>query len=119
MEKSKMKAMLDRYYEGIVGGQEWGSLLSDDFLLSGTVAKDSKGRDAYVNNNFFKMVQGLQVKSMVIEGDSACAVVDYALQSPKGKAFACEVAEIWKAKSGKLVSVAIYFDTAAFQKSME
>ena len=36
----------------------------------------------------------------------------------KGNKFNADVAEVWKAREGKLVSIAIYFDTAYFQKSM-
>jgi ketosteroid isomerase-like protein len=39
--------------------------------------------------------------------------------SPKGKSFSSDVAEIWKVKDGKLDSLVIYFDTAAFQESMK
>jgi hypothetical protein len=38
--------------------------------------------------------------------------------SPKGNRFNADVAEVWKAREDKLVSIAIYFDTAYFQKSM-
>jgi ketosteroid isomerase-like protein len=38
--------------------------------------------------------------------------------SPKGRPFKCDVAEFWRAKDGMLVSVSIYFDTAAFGASV-
>ncbi len=119
MENSKKtKELLNKYYEGLSRKGEWGALLSENFLLTGTVAKETRGRDAFVNNPFFKLVKGLKVKTMIIDGESACAVVNYDLVSPKGKSFSSEVAEIWKVKNGKLDSIAIYFDTAAFQNSM-
>ena len=55
---------------------------------------------------------------MIVERDSACALVNYDLVSPKGKSFTCDVSEIWSIKSGKLDSLAIYFDTAAFGNFM-
>lgn len=117
-DSNMTKELLDRYYDRLTKRGDWGSLLSDDFLMTGTVVKESRGREAHMNNNFFRGVLGLRVKNMIIEGDSACAIVNYDLVSPKGNRFDADVAEIWKARGGKLISIAVYFDTAYFQKSM-
>ena len=109
---------MTEYYDDLLRRKKWQKLLSRDFLLSGTVARESHGRDLYVNNSFFKMVRSFELREMIVDGDSAFAVVDYDLVSPKGKKMSCDVAEFWKAKDGKLDSVAIYFDTAAFSKFM-
>ena len=93
-------------------------MLSENILLTGTVAKESKGKELFVNNNFFKMVKDLKLKRMIVENENACALVNYDLTSPKGKNFSADVAEIWNVKDGKLESLAIYFDTAEFQKSV-
>jgi ketosteroid isomerase-like protein len=111
--------ILKRYYFGLSSKGDWHSMLSEDILLTGTIAKESKGKEPFVNNNFFKMVKGLKVLGTIVENEKACALVSYDLMSPKGKSFSSDVAEIWKVKNGKLDSLAIYFDTAAFQKSME
>ena len=58
------------------------------------------------------------MKRMIVAGDRACAIVNYDLVSPRGNKFNADVAEIWEAKNGKLDSIAIYFDTALFQKAM-
>lgn len=110
--------MLTSYYEGLAKKEGWGRLLSDGFLLSGTVAKESRGREEYVANAFFKAVQSLDVKQLIAEGHHGFAVVSYKLKSSRGTPFTCDVAEYWTAKNGRLDSVAIYFDTAAFSKSM-
>ncbi len=47
-------------------------MLSDEFLLTGTVAKESREREAYANNNFFKGIRSLKAKSMLIDGNNAC-----------------------------------------------
>ncbi len=117
-DSNMTKELLDRYYDRLTKKGDWGSLLSDDFFMTGTVVKESRGREAYMNNNFFRCILGLRVKNMIIEGDSACAIVNYDLMSPKGNRFDADVAEIWKARGGKLISIAVYFDTAYFQKSM-
>ncbi len=115
---SEVKHLLKQYYDGLSNKGDWHSMLSETILLTGTVAKESVGKEQFVNNNFFKMVRGLNVKSVIMENDDACAVVHYDLMSPKGKSFTSDVAEIWKAKKGKLESLAIYFDTAQFQKDI-
>jgi hypothetical protein len=112
------RALLDSYYAALSTGRDWGRPLSDGFLLSGTVAKETRGRDLYVGNGFFKMVKGLKVKELMVEGDTGFAIVGYDLVSPRGRPFKCDVAEFWRAKDGMLVSVSIYFDTAAFGVSV-
>ncbi len=115
---SETKEILKKYYEGLSKKGDWHSMLSEEILLTGTIAKESKGKELFVNNNFFKMVKSLKIKQMIVENKNACALISYDLTSPKGNSFSSEVAEIWKIKDGKLASLAIYFDTAAFQKSI-
>lgn len=114
-----IEQLLERYYGDIAGKKTWDSLLAEDFLLSGTVVKETRGRQAYVDNPFFKLVREARVKEMLAQGDRAFAIVSYDLLSPKGRAMTCDVAEFWKAEAGRLCSIAIYFDTAAFNKFME
>jgi len=115
---SGIKGLLKEYYDGIAKGGGWGHLLSENFLLTGTIARESRGKGAYMNNNFFKLVKALKVEEMIAEGNSGFALVRYDLVSPKGKPFSLRVAEFWKMKEGELDSVAIYFDTASFNDSM-
>lgn len=117
-DSAKTRGLLNDYYRVLAEGGDWGAFLSDDFLLTGTVVKESTGRGAYVDNGFFKMVRGLRVKGLIVEGEAGFALVNYDLVSPKGRPFSSDVAEFWTAKEGKLDSVAIYFDTAAFSNSM-
>jgi len=112
------KELLEEYYRGVSKKSGWGYLLSEDFLLTGTVTQETRGRDVYVNNNFFKLVRGLNVRELMVSGEKAFALVSYDLVSPKGRSFSSEVVEFWRAKDGELFSIAIYFDTAAFSKSM-
>ncbi|HUK49469.1 MAG TPA: hypothetical protein VLV18_00415 [Terriglobales bacterium] len=113
-----IRELLQKYYEGIARKGDWQSLLTEDFSFSGTVAKATTGKDAYVNLGFWKLVKGLRVKEMIVEGASAFALVNYDLLSPKGTPFSSDVAELWKEKDGKLHSIAIYFDTTAFSNAM-
>jgi len=88
------KGLLDKYYDLLSKRGDFGSVLSDNFLLTGTVAKESRGREAYVSNAFFKGVKSLIVKRMIVAGDSACVIVNYDLVSPKGNEFNADVAEV-------------------------
>ncbi|MEM0117995.1 MAG: nuclear transport factor 2 family protein [Conexivisphaerales archaeon] len=117
--ESSARVLLVEYYRRLGSGEEWGSLLTEDFLLSGTVPKETRGRAAFVNANFFKMVKGVNVKELIVDGEKACALVNYDLISPRGKNFSSEVAEIWEVKEGKLASIEIFFDTEAFNKSLD
>ncbi|HQT45353.1 MAG TPA: hypothetical protein PLO51_05205, partial [Candidatus Micrarchaeota archaeon] len=51
-------------------------------------------------------------------GQRACAVVNYTLVSPKGDILSLDAEEIWEMQGGKLVSMEMHFDTAAYQKFM-
>jgi hypothetical protein len=70
---AETRAILIRYYEGLAKKEGWQFLLSDDVLLTGTVAKESRGRDLFVNNNFFRMFKGLKVRQMIVEFSFLCA----------------------------------------------
>jgi len=114
-DTNAIREILSKYYSQLSKGDGWHAFLSENIVLTGTVAKETRGKDAYVNNTFFKLIRGLKVQKMIVERDSACALVNYDLVSLKGKSFTCDVSEIWNIKSGKLDSLAIYFDTAAFR----
>lgn len=118
IDSNLTRELVNSYYDKLSKKEKLNSLLSEEFLLTGTIARESIGREAYVSNNFFKGIKSLNVKCMLVEDDNACAIVSYDLISPKGNSFKAEIAEIWKIKNGKLDSVAIYFDTAFFQKAI-
>ena len=52
-ESNKIKELLNKYYEKLNNKEDFSFLLSDDFLLTGTVNKETKGKIDYINNNFF------------------------------------------------------------------
>ena len=117
-DTNAIREILSKYYRQLSKGDGWQPFLSENIVLTGTVAKETRGKDDYVNNTFFTLIRGLKVKKMIVERDSACALVNYDLVSPKGKSFICDVSEIWSIKAGKLEYLAIYFDTAAFRNFM-
>jgi hypothetical protein len=54
MSHSETIDLLNKYYRGLLSKGDWHSMLADDILLTGTVAKESKEKDAFVNNNSSK-----------------------------------------------------------------
>lgn len=58
-------------------------MLSDVFILTGSVKAEVKGRDAYVGLNFFKLVRNLEVKELFVDGERAAALIEYEFVSPK------------------------------------
>jgi ketosteroid isomerase-like protein len=119
MENQMMlKPLLDKHYETLSAKGQADTSLSEDFLLTGTVDKEARGRGAFADSLFFRYVKSLKAKTMIIDGWRACAVVVYELAAPSGDRLSCEAAEVWEMKDGKLASLAMYFDTAAYQKFM-
>ena len=112
------RRLLASYYEALGKQGDWSGKLSDGFQLSGTVTNETRARDANVSNGFIKMAQGLHVRQLIAEGAKGFALARYDLTSPRGVRFTSDVAEFWTVKDGRLDSVSIYFDTAAFSKHL-
>src|SRR5712692_6896296 len=104
------KELLEEYYRGVSKKSGWGHLLSEDFLLTGTVTQETRGRDVYVNNNFFKLGRGLNVRELMVSGEKAFALVSYDLVSPKGRSFSTEVVQFLISKDGDLFSLPTFLD---------
>ena len=99
-----------------------GSLyIADDFtFINSNLDKVAHGKAAYVEaaGRFFRATTAVEIKQMVIEGETACVVARYNLHSPKGNTGICDVAEILVIKNEKLTSSIIFFDTKAFADFM-
>ena len=123
MENSqKTKELLDTYYKGFAKKEGWESVIADDFKYVGgdmTNKEPIVGKSAYISviNRFSRIFQEMRVKKMIIQGDNACVIGNYDYQFPNGKKINGDVAEIWKAKDGKLTSLTIFFDTLTFDKN--
>jgi ketosteroid isomerase-like protein len=120
MKNSTAKEVLANYYDDLAQKREgWQSLLSGEVVFTGP-GKTHRGQDAFINtlNNFMRRVKTMNVKQVIGGDEHAAAIVNYDLISPQGTMFNIDVAEIWKVENGKLDSLAIFFDTAAFTRSM-
>jgi len=56
------------------------------------------------------------VRSLIVDGATACALTRYELQPPRGAAFQSDVAEIFTVRDGKIDTFGIYFDTSPYPK---
>jgi len=113
------KALLEIYYKGFAQKRDWDSVLSDDFKFTGGDMINPNatiGKAAYIEviKRFSRLFTTMRVKEMIVEGDNACVIANYDYVFPNGKSINGNVAEIWKAKDGKLGSLTIFFDTLTF-----
>lgn len=109
------KETVQSFYDALKHKKDWESFLAGGmtFINNG---KQIQGEAASIEGirRFYSMVQSLEVKELLIEGEKASAVVRYALRSPKGHTFSSDVAEFFTVQNGKFVAFAIYFDTAPY-----
>lgn len=121
-ESNSTKQLLETYYNGFAKKQGWESVISDDFKFIGgdmTETTPTIGKNAYIEviKRFSRVFQSMNVKEMIIEGENACVIGNYDYIFPNGASVNGDVAEIWKAKNGKLDSLVIFFDTLTFDRN--
>jgi ketosteroid isomerase-like protein len=114
------KELLETYYKGFAEKHNWDMVLSDDFkFVGGDMTKTSPivSKAAYIEiiRRFSQLFKTMRVKDMIVQGDHACVIGSYDYVFPNGKCINGDVAEIWKAKDGKLDELTIFFDTLTFQ----
>lgn len=119
---SSTKQLLETYYEGFAQKSGWESCIADDFKYTGgDMMKKSPivGKPGYIEviKRFSRVFKSMRVKEMIVEGENACVIGNYDFEFPNGVKINGDVAEIWKAKNGKLVSLTIFFDTLGFDKN--
>ncbi|WP_018627262.1 nuclear transport factor 2 family protein [Niabella aurantiaca] len=116
------KQLLERYYAGFARKEGWESILAEDFVFTGGDMMRPEpvvGRAAYrqVIARFSKLFKTMRVKEMIVEGERACVTGTYDYVFPNGAHMTGDVAEIWKARHGKLQALTIFFDTLTFQQN--
>lgn len=114
------KQLLETYYKGFARKEGWESVLSDDFSFVGgdmTNTSPVVGRPEYMEviKRFSRLFSAMRVKEMIIRNESACVIANYDYTFPNGRSLNGDVAEIWKVKNDKLVSLTIFFDTLTFK----
>jgi ketosteroid isomerase-like protein len=108
------------YFSNLREKGDWASFLSDDLTFTSFTSpnKHLAGRAAYLESTkrFFSMITEVEVRELIVDGDTACALTRYELQPPSGPAFASDVAEVFRVQANKIASFGIYFDSAPFPK---
>jgi len=117
-----IKDLLNTYYASFACKAEWDSVIAEDFIYVGGNMADRTpvlGKDGYktVINRFSRLFSDMRVKTMIVDGDSACVIGNYDLEFPTGLKINADIAELWTAKDGKLTSLTIYFDTLTFAQN--
>ena len=114
------KQVVQDYFEALKSKQDWRSFLADDLQFTSFASPNKRlvGRAAYLDSTkrFFSMVTAVEVRSLIADGSTACALTRYELQPPHGERFHSDVAEIFTVRDGKIDSFGIYFDSAPFPK---
>lgn len=116
------RQLLETYYAGFARKSGWETVIADDFAFTGgdmTRPGPATGKAAYIEviNRFSRAFRAMRVKEMIIDGENACVTGNYDFLFPNGEQINGDVAEIWKAKNGKLVSLTIFFDTLTFDRN--
>ncbi len=111
---------IEGYLSSLQRKDGWEDYFADDMVFTSYVSptKQVSGRSAFLQatKGFYGMIASLEVKKLLVDGDSACATTRYQLQPPAGPAFTSDVAELFAVSEGRIRSLEIYFDSAAFPR---
>jgi ketosteroid isomerase-like protein len=114
------REIVHHYFDALKQKSGWESFLSDDMLFTSFTSpiKQVSGRAAFLDSTkgFYSMINAVDVRKLIVDGNTACALTRYELQPPKGPAFSSDVAEVLEVRDGKIGTFAIYFDSSAFPK---
>jgi ketosteroid isomerase-like protein len=109
---------IEGYFAALRAGNGWEEYLSDGMVFTSytTPNRQVTGRDAYVasTKGFYRMIDAMEVRELIVEGDTACALTHYRLQPPAGDPFTSDVAEILTVTRGQIDRFSILFDTAPY-----
>jgi ketosteroid isomerase-like protein len=114
------KDTIKEYLSSLQRKDAWENYFADDLVFTSLVTpvKRVSGRTAFLEatKGFYGMIVSLEVQSLIVEGDRACATTRYRLQPPVGPAFTSNVAEVFAVSGGRIRSLEIYFDSAPFPR---
>lgn len=114
------KSVIEQYLQALAKKTEWSEFFAADMTFASHVVpvKRVSGKGAFLESTkrFYSIITELEVVTLIVEGDRACALTRYKLQVPQGPSFVSEVAEIFRVADGKIASLDIYFDSSPFPK---
>jgi ketosteroid isomerase-like protein len=116
------KYLVQSYYKSLdEKDDKWKDLYLKDAVFSdASQTLLAEGKEAVIQSfvPFLKGVAGVKLKQLIIEGESACAIIGYDYVNSKGERMNQDVAEIWEVKNYKLAKLTIYFDLTAYRNFM-
>ena len=116
------KDIIQNYYKSLEEKNDvWKDLYSEDAIFSDAAQiLLAEGKEAVIQSftPFLKGVAGIEIKQLIVEGESACAIVGYEYVNPKEERMTQDVAEIWEIKNDKLAKLTIYFDLTVYRNFM-
>lgn len=112
---------IERYFDRLTRREPWDALLTDDMVFTSFASPNRQvtGREAYLQatRRFYSMIDTVQVRDSIIDGDRACVLTRYELRPPNGPpSFVSDVAEILTIRDGRIAALSIYFDSAPFPR---
>jgi ketosteroid isomerase-like protein len=111
---------IEEYLSSVQEKDGWEEYFADDVVFTSFVSptKRVSGRTAFLEatKGFYGMIKSLEVQSLLVDGDRACATTRYQLQPPAGASFTSDVAEMFSVRDGQIRSLEIYFDSAPYPR---
>ncbi len=112
---------VERYFDRLQQKSGWEALLADDVVFTSFAIPNRQvnGKDAYLQSTkgFYSMIRRMQLRTLIVDGNTACALTHYDLALPNGgPEFHSDVAEVFTVSNDKIDSLGIYFDSAPFPK---
>lgn len=112
------KETIESYFAALQAHDGWEVYLAEEVAFTNYAApvKRVVGREAFVDSTrgFYGMIETVDVRDLIVDGNMACAVTHYELQSPTGDSFISDVAEVFTVEDEKISVFSIFFDSAPF-----
>src|SRR5579884_3872083 len=99
------REIVEKYYDGVMRNDGWQSLISEEMRFTSPGA-NTRGKGPYIEATarFLGIVKDVKLQELIIEGEKACALVDYSIVSPTGQRGSCVVAEFLSTKNNQIDS---------------
>jgi ketosteroid isomerase-like protein len=116
----EIRKMVQSFYEA--AGQKnnkWQANLANDVSFADADFKThSEGKEAFIAtyDNVLKVISSITIQQIIIEGESACAIISYEYVNLQGEKLKQKSAELWVIKDDKLSSYTIYLDLTMLWK---
>ncbi len=116
------REMVQAYYASLEQhDDQWQVMYSEDAVFAdASHTLNAVGRPAVIQSfiPFLKGVADVKLSRLIVDGERACAIVDYVYVNPKGATLSQSVAEVWQVRNDQLTELIIYFDLTAYRTFM-